>query len=127
MLASIVRCESSLTGSTQASKEPSCWPSTTPRSPATVNGFCASAWARRTGPAVSKAIAGIELKLGDWPSKALAAVKRKAVPAVRRLIVTEPLYVFQSNQSTSWRRGPHEKHHSPLYCRCCDGRDLSTP
>src|SRR5579859_6802775 len=114
MSASMVRCESSLTGSTHASKEPSSWPKSTPLSPATVKGFCGSAWARRTGPAVSKGIVGIELKLGDWPKKALVAVKKKAVPTVRRLIVTEPLYVFQSNQSTSWQRGPHEKHHNPL-------------
>src|SRR6266568_8666018 len=81
----MVRCERSLAGRSQAAKAPFCWPTRTPRSPATVKGFSDSVWARMTGPSVLKEIAGMEEKAGlevwDWIAEGAANSRARVNPA----------------------------------------------
>src|SRR5579863_5580778 len=66
-------------GRSQASKVPSCWPTRTPRSPATVKGLRASVWAWMAGKEVSNAMGGRALKAGagDWEKRGEVETRRR--------------------------------------------------
>src|SRR6266567_4370693 len=85
----MVRWLRTFTGSSQASKAPSCWPTRTPCSPATVKGLRASVCAWITGPEVSKAMGGSGLKTGvcGWENRIGIEAKKSRKQNVRRMAV----------------------------------------